>query len=206
MPITVLQHALSAELVLRLRDKDTGPQDFRALTRRLSSILASEAARHLPTRAASVETPLEPVTGTVLAGELAVVPVLRAGLGMLEAVLDLLGDATVGYVGMERDEETAVARTYYHKLPGIEGRTVILLDPMLATGGSACRAAGAIYRAGAARIILLCIVAAPEGVDRLLREHPDLQIIAAAYDRELNSKKYILPGLGDFGDRLYGTF
>jgi uracil phosphoribosyltransferase len=152
-----------------------------------------------------VETPLAPCPARALAAPVVAVPILRAGLGMLPPVLHLFPEITVGYVGLERDEQTAVARAYYQKLPPLDGRAVLLLDPMLATGGSAAQALTALEAAGAGDIRLLCVVAAPEGVNRLIHSHPHVPIYTAALDRELNPQKYIVPGLGDFGDRLYGT-
>jgi uracil phosphoribosyltransferase len=206
MPLTVLEHALAGDILTRLRDETTPPGRFRPLTRALTQILTVEATRSLPTRALTVRTPLEETPGVALEDNLVAVPILRAGLGMLDPVIELLPQASVGYVGLERDETTAIATSYYCKLPPMEGKTALLLDPMLATGGSAGFAANQLYEAGATHILLLCIVAAPEGVARLAESFPRLQIVAASLDRELNDRKYILPGLGDFGDRLYGTF
>ncbi|HZO90143.1 MAG TPA: uracil phosphoribosyltransferase [Chthonomonadaceae bacterium] len=206
MPLTVLQHALAAHILAQLRATATPPEHFRALTRALTQILVVEAARDLPTRPITVLTPLEETAACQLDTQVVLVPVLRAGLGMLEAALELLPQAVVGYVGLERDEQTAIASSYYCKLPATEGRTALLLDPMLATGGSAAWAANQLYAAGAARVKLLCVVAAPQGVARLAESFPKLEIIAASLDRDLNDRKFILPGLGDFGDRLYGTF
>ena len=206
MPLTVLEHALGGHLLAQLRDETTPPQRFRTLTRALTHILVVEATRNLPTRTQIVRTPLEDTDMQVLDTPLVAVPVLRAGLGMLDAVLELLPEAAVGYVGLERDETTAVASAYYCKLPPLQGRATLLLDPMLATGGSAASAIRQLIAGGASRLQLLCIVAAPEGVKYLEAEFPDLHIVTAALDRELNEKRYILPGLGDFGDRLFGTF
>ena len=206
MPLIVLEHALAGHLLARLRDAKTPPERFRSLTRSLTKILASEAARNLSTRLHAVQTPLEVTECPILEREIVVAPVLRAGLGMLDATLEMLPEASVGYIGLERDEETAEARTYYCKLPDLKNRDVWLLDPMLATGGSAVWAAQKLYDAGAAQVTLLCIVAAPQGVQALLERFPHLHIVAASQDRDLNDRKYILPGLGDFGDRLYGTF
>jgi uracil phosphoribosyltransferase len=206
MPLTVLDHALAAHLVTRLRDQETPPEQFRPLTRALTRILVTEATRRLPTQPVTVRTPLEETAGVTLTTEIVAVPVLRAGLGMLDAVLEMLPDASVGYVGLERDETTAIATSYYCKLPALEGKTALLLDPMLATGGSAAWAAHQLTDAGAAQVFLLCVVAAPQGVARLAESFPTLQVITASLDRDLNDRKYILPGLGDFGDRLYGTF
>lgn len=205
MPLVVLEHALAGHLLARLRDETTPPERFRSLTRSLTQILVSEAARNLPTKLLAVKTPMEETPCPVLEREIVVAPVLRAGLGMLDATLEMLPEASVGYIGLERDEATAQARTYYCKLPDLTNRVVLLLDPMLATGGSAAWAAQKLYEAGAAQIMLLCIVAAPQGIAFLAEQFPDLHIVAASQDRGLNDRKYILPGLGDFGDRLYGT-
>ncbi len=206
MALTVLEHALAEHIVTRLRDEATPPQQFRLLTRALTQILVVEATRALPTRPLSIRTPLEEMNGATLAQEIVLVPVLRAGLGMLDAALELLPEAAVGYVGLERDEQTAIASSYYCKLPKTEGRIALLLDPMLATGGSAAWAANHLYSSGAEQVTLLCVVAAPQGVARLAESFPKLNIITAALDRDLNDRKFILPGLGDFGDRLFGTF
>lgn len=206
MSLTVLSHPLAAHIVTHLRDKTTKPATFRSLTYELTVLLAIEATRNLATAAKTVETPLEPVTGSVLARQpLVVVPILRAGLGMVQPFLDLFPDVSVGYIGLERDHETALARSYYCKLPLLAGRHVFLVDPMLATGGSAVKALDVLKQNGATGIVLLSVVSAPEGVAAVERAHPDVPILTAALDRELNARKYIMPGLGDFGDRLYGT-
>ena len=206
MPLTVLDHSLAGILLSRLRAADTPPERFRPLTRALTHILLVEATRALPTETVTVETPLEAASGTVLRHGIVAVPILRAGLGMLDAVLEQLPEATVGYFGLERDEVTAVASSYYAKLPMVDGKTVLLLDPMLATGGSAAWAVEQLTAAGAALVVLLCVVAAPEGAGLLQTRFPHLHIVTAALDRELDARRYIRPGLGDFGDRLYGTF
>jgi uracil phosphoribosyltransferase len=206
MPLTVLKHPLAAHVVTHLRDRTTKPATFRSLTYELTMLLAIDATRNLSVTQKAIETPLEPVTGSVLAHQpLVVVPILRAGLGMMQPFLDLFPDVSVGYIGLERDHETALARSYYCKLPLLSGRHVFLVDPMLATGGSAVKAIDVLKQNGAAEISLLSIVSAPEGVAAVERAHPEVPIWTAALDRELNSRKYILPGLGDFGDRLYGT-
>lgn len=205
MPVIEVKHPLIEDVLSLLRDIRTPHEDFRRLTRKLSTLLAAEASRDLPLRRVEIETPLERATGGRLDAEIVLVPVLRAGMGMLDALLELFPGASVGYVGLERDEETAVARRYYLKLPDLPDRHVFLLDPMLATGGSALAAIEALKEQGARRIRLLCIVAAPEGVALLEKHCPEVSIYAAAIDRELNERKYILPGLGDFGDRLFGT-
>lgn len=205
MPLTVLDHPVVHQWMTRLRDRNTEPAQFRVLCKRLTGFLVIEATRDLPTTTCVVETPLEVFSGRQLAAELVVVPILRAGLGMLEAVTEMFPRITVGYVGLERDHTTAVARTYYCKLPPVRNRTVLLVDPMLATGGSAEAAIEMLQAEGAEDVRLLAMVAAPEGVKRLQARFPTLPIFTAALDRELNAQKYILPGLGDFGDRLYGT-
>jgi len=189
-----------------LRDAETPPERFRDLCYALTTLLAIEATRELPTRSTNVQTPLERTEQRVLARGLAAVPVLRAGLGMLEPIVGLFRDVKVGYIGLERDHATAVAHSYYCKLPDLSDRFVLCIDPMLATGGSASQAISLIKAHGGEVVKMVCVVAAPQGVDRLGRDHPDVDIVTAALDRDLNGLKYILPGLGDFGDRLYGTF
>jgi len=201
----VLDHPLGAHILTRLRDRATPPAAFRILAYQVSLLLALEATRDLTTRDQVVETPLEKIVGRVLAKPLAVVPILRAGLGMVQPFTELFPDVSVGYVGLERDHVTAVARSYYQKLPPLAGKRVIVVDPMLATGGSAVQALDVLRAEGATELFLVCIVSAPEGVRAVEAAHPSVPIFTAALDRELNAKKYILPGLGDFGDRLYGT-
>ena len=206
MNITTLDHPLAKHFLTHLRDETTRPANFRLLCKRLTVLLALEATRDLTLRPRAIRTPLEPLDSPVLDDPLVAVPILRAGLGMLDPIVEFFPDVSVGYVGLERDHETAVASAYYAKLPPqMNGRTTLVLDPMLATGGSAAQAIDTLKAAGAGRILMLCLVAAPEGVARLNRDHPDVQIWTAGLDRELNELKYILPGLGDFGDRLYGT-
>lgn len=169
-------------------------------------MLATEALRDVPSGPSTVETPLGPAAGRRVGADVVLVPVLRAGLGMLDAVLSIVPSARVGHVGMQRDETTAVASTYYSRFPaGLEQSYVLLLDPMLATGGSAAAAIALIKRAGARTIRMIAIVSAPDGVALLEREHPDVTIYTPIVDRALNAHKFIVPGLGDFGDRLYGT-
>ncbi len=205
LQIDVVSHPLARHLVTHLRDASTKPALFRTIANHLTTVLALEATRDLPVRSEEVATPLEVVQGDVLATGLVVVPILRAGLGMLPAIVELFPDVSVGYIGLARDETTAVASPYYQKLPRIRDRVVLVVDPMLATGGSACQALDAVKEAGAKDIRLVCVVAAPEGVALVNAQHPDVRIVAGALDRALNAQKYILPGLGDFGDRLYGT-
>jgi len=206
MPLHILDHPLAAHIITHLRDKTTKPATFRTLTYQLSLLLAIEATGDIETETKAIETPLEPVSGRVLAHQpLVVVPILRAGLGMTQPFLDIFPDVSVGYVGLERDHATAIARSYYCKLPPLAGRHVFIVDPMLATGGSASNALSVVKQHGAVNPTLVCIVSAPEGVAEVEKHHPGTMIHTAALDRTLNAKKYILPGLGDFGDRLYGT-
>jgi uracil phosphoribosyltransferase len=205
MPATVVDHPLAEHLLAQLREEDTPPPVFRTLAKRLALALALEAIRDLQTTEIEVRTPLETTTGRVL-GDLVAVPILRAGLGMLEAVTELFPEVAVGYIGLERDEASLRPQSYYRKLPPVDGRDVLLLDPMLATGGSGSAGASAVKDAGRpASIRFVCVVAAPEGLKRMDAEHPDVPIFTAAVDRQLNDQGYILPGLGDFGDRLFGT-
>lgn len=206
MPVHLLSHPLASHVLTHLRDKTTKPATFRTLSHQLSLLLAIDATRDIETEAKAIETPLEPLTGRVLARQpLVVVPILRAGLGMVQPFTDLFPDVSVGYIGLERDHETAKARSYYCKLPPLAGRHVFLVDPMLATGGSALQAISVVKQHGPADVRLVCIVSSPEGVAEVEKHHPGTAIHTAALDRGLNAKKYILPGLGDFGDRLYGT-
>jgi len=201
-----VRHPLVEDVLAALRDAQTSAAEFRRLAHRVSLLLVAEATRDLPTADVDVETPLEVTKARRLARRVVAVPVLRAGLGMLDAFLELVPSAQVGYVGLERDERTAVARRYYEKLPKrLEDAVVYLLDPMLATGGSAAHAIDGLNGHGARTVRLLSIVAAPEGVAHLEKTVPGAEVYTAALDRELNDQKYILPGLGDFGDRLFGT-
>lgn len=205
MPLHVLQHPLGGHLLTHLRDVTTKPHTFRTLAYQISLLLALESTRQLPTREQVVQTPLEPHAGRVLGQPLAVVPILRAGLGMVQPFTDLFPDVSVGYIGLERDHETAMARSYYCKLPPLAAKHVLVVDPMLATGGSAVQALNVLRSHGAVDLSLVCIVSAPEGVRAVEAAHPEVPIYTGVLDRELNERKYILPGLGDFGDRLYGT-
>ena len=201
-----MHHPIAQDALFALRDKRTRPSHFRRLTHRLSLVLAIEATRNLATVTTPVETPLETTQGGTIAADVVVVPVLRAGLGMVEAVLELLPHARVGHIGLQRDERTAVASQYYSKLPpDLSASTALIVDPMLATGGSALAAIRMLDQAGARDVRLVCIVAAPEGIAAVEAAHPDVPIYTPAIDRELNASKFILPGLGDFGDRLYAT-
>lgn len=201
----VSSHPLVADVVANLRDRDTEPEEFRALARKVISLLLYEATADLATVPRTVETPLESAPALRVAHDVVAVPVLRAGLGLLAPVLELLPRVSVGYIGLERDEETALARIYYQKLPPLEGKVPLLLDPMLATGGSGARALDLIKEAGGRDPRMICVVAAPEGVRVIEERHPEVRIFTAALDRGLNERAFIVPGLGDFGDRLFGT-
>jgi uracil phosphoribosyltransferase len=202
--VTVVDHALAGHLLAQLRSQETAPPVFRTLAKRLALTLALEAIRDLPTTEITVRTPLEETTGQVL-DDLVAVPILRAGLGMLEAVTELFPEVAVGYIGLERDEASLEPQSYYRKLPPVDGRHVLVLDPMLATGGSGSAATSAVKEGGPASIRFVCVVAAPEGIRKMEADHPDVPIFTAAIDRQLNERGYIVPGLGDFGDRLFGT-
>jgi uracil phosphoribosyltransferase len=206
VPLRLIDHPLAQDALTELRDVRTTPLAFRRAASRISMVLATEALRDAPSAAGSVQTPLGNAAGRVLTGDIVVVPVLRAGLGMLDAVLELVPRARVGHIGLQRDEATAVAWQYYSRLPSkMAGSYALLLDPMLATGGSAAAGVTLIKAAGARSIRMACIVAAPEGLALLERQHPDVVVYTPVVDRELNAHKFIVPGLGDFGDRLYGT-
>ena len=205
--LTVLDHPLIQHKLTLLRDKATSTRDFKQLTAEIAMLMAYEVTKHLPTDPVEIETPLERMTGRLVSDKkLTLVPILRAGLGMVDGVSQLLPTARVGHIGLSRDEASLEPMRYYAKLPGEEKeRDYFILDPMLATGGSATAAVTTLKTAGARRIRFLCIVAAPEGARRMLEGHPDVPVYAAALDRQLNEQGYILPGLGDAGDRLFGT-
>jgi len=207
MALTVVDHPLVRHKLSILRNRDTDTKTFRQLVGELAALLTYEATRTLELEPIEVETPLETSAQARVSGKkLAVVPIFRAGLGMLDAVVDLIPVARVGFVGLYRDEETLEPVEYYSKLPpDLAERDVLVLDPMLATGGSLSATCAIVKRAGARRITAVSLVAAPEGVARLDADHPDVDIVTAALDRELNEVGYILPGLGDAGDRLFGT-
>lgn len=204
--LTVIDHPLVRRDISILRDRTTSSEDFRIVLRRLASLMVYRVTEDLHLSTRQIETPLEKTEGSIIADKVILVPVLRAGLGMLEAYLSFIPNAKVGHIGMYRDEATLKPVDYYAKFPpDSSGSVVILIDPMLATGGSAAAAIGYLKARGAANIRLNCIVAAPEGVKLLEKEHPDVRIYAAVLDRELNKDGYILPGLGDAGDRIFGT-
>jgi uracil phosphoribosyltransferase len=205
--LVVTRHPLVQHKLSILRDRSTPTKLFKELVEEIAMLMAYEATSDLPLEPVTVDTPLEPMKGWRVSGKkLTLVPILRAGLGMVEGVLRLVPSARVGHIGLYRDHDTLEPVDYYFKVPGdARERHFFLLDPMLATGGSAVAAVSSLKRAGATRIRLLCIVASPAGVQRMLAAHPDVPIYTAALDRELNAQGYILPGLGDAGDRLFGT-
>ncbi len=205
MPLKVSNHPLVADSLRGLRERSTPPEEFRVLARKLITLLLYEATADLEVRHGTVQTPLAEAAAISVEREVVAIPVLRAGLGLLGPVLELLPRVSVGYIGLERDEETAVARIYYNKLPHLVGKVPLLLDPMLATGGSAAQALDLIKEAGGRNPRMICVVAAPEGVKVLEERHPEVMVYTAALDERLNDKAYIVPGLGDFGDRLFGT-
>ena len=205
--LAVVRHPLVQHKLALLRDRRTPTKIFKELVDEIAMLMAYEATADLALTDAAVETPLEPMTGRQVSGKkLTLVPILRAGLGMVEGILRLVPSARVGHIGLYRDHDTLEPVDYYFKVPGDAAeRDFFVLDPMLATGGSAASAVTSLKRAGASRIKFLCLVAAPEGVRRLSAAHPEVTIYTAALDRELNAQGYILPGLGDAGDRLFGT-
>ena len=205
MEPTIIQNPLADDCLRILRDKRTPPSIFRAVGRRLSLLLAAESGKLLRTRSEEVETPLESASCRKFAQGIVLVPILRAGLGMVEAFLELFPDAEIGHVGLERNEETAEAGSYYCKLPELGGKQVFLLDPMLATGGSLAMATDVVKARGGEHLAAVAIIAAPEGVEKMRTAHLDVSLILGALDRELDERKFIRPGLGDYGDRLMGT-
>ena len=205
--LTVVSHPLVQHKLSYLRDKETPTVHFRKLANEVTLLLTYEATKDFPTEPVEIETPLEGMVAERISGKkVAVCPVLRAGVGMLDGVLSLVSSARVGFLGMYRDEETLQPVEYYVKLPGdLDQRDAIVLDPMLATGNSSVAAIETVKKAGARSVMLVCLVAAPEGIDHVHADHPDVHIVTAAVDRGLNEKGFIVPGLGDAGDRLYGT-
>ena len=205
--VMIMDHPLIQHKLTLLRDKHTGTLEFRALVSEIATLICYEATRDLPLKEVETETPLVKATTKVIAGrKLAIVPILRAGLGMVDGMMKLVPAAKVGHIGLYRDHKTLQPVEYYSKLPSdIPERDVIVLDPMLATGGSAVDAISIIKRSNPKSIKFLCIIAAPEGVKALTEAHPDVQVYCAAVDERLNENGYILPGLGDAGDRIFGT-
>lgn len=204
MNLTVIDHPLSRHYLTVLRDRTTGHEEFRAAARRLAYTLIMEATERTPLLEKDIETPLEPTRGYEMT-DVTAIAVLRAGLGLLDAVVDLLPEVTMGFAGVQRDEQTAEPIEYYFKSSDLSGRHVLVLEPMVATGGSLSWAVQKAKDNGADHITCLCVVAAPEGVKRMYQDHPDVRIVAAALDRDLDETFYIRPGLGDMGDRLFGT-
>jgi uracil phosphoribosyltransferase len=205
--VTEVMHPLARHKLGLLRERETSTADFRRLVDELTLLLTYEATKDFPTELVEIETPLERTTVERISGKkVAVCPVLRAGVGMLEGVLSLIAGARVGFIGLYRDEETLQPVEYFVKLPNdIAERDVIVLDPMLATGNSTAAAVETVKAAGATSIVVIAIIAAPEGIDRVLADHPDVRIVVSAIDRGLNERGFIVPGLGDAGDRLYAT-
>lgn len=204
--VVVFHHPLIAHKLASIRDRHTGHRSFRAALSQIAGLMVYEVTRELPTREQRIETPVTETTCRVLAGAITIVPVLRAGLGMIDGMLEVMPEARVGHLGLARDEVTLEAHAYLNKLPrDLDAGPVILVDPMLATGGSASAALTMLRQAGATDIRMICLVAAPEGVARMRRDHPDVKIYAAALDDHLDERGYIVPGLGDAGDRMYGT-
>ena len=206
-PVTVVDHPLVQHKLTLMRDLDTSTAKFRRLLREITQLLAYEITREMPMTSKKIETPMEEMDAPVLAGKkLALVSILRAGNGMLDGVLELIPSARVGFVGLYRDEETLKPVQYYFKVPeNLEDRLVIAVDPMLATGNSSAAAVDLLKESGATNIRFLCLLAAPEGIERMREAHPDVPIVTACIDRQLNEKGYIMPGLGDAGDRMFGT-
>lgn len=207
VPFHLIEHPLAQDALLELRDQATEPPEFRRAAHRISLFLAAEALRDIPCVTTSVTTPLgSEARGKRVGGDIVVMPVLRAGMSMLDAVLELVPSARVGHVGLQRNEKTAIASTYYSKLPhNLKDSYIVVIDPMLASGGSAVAAIDLIKAAGGRSIRLISIVAAPEGIKAIEERHPEVSVYAPVVDSHLNPQKYIVPGLGDFGDRLYGT-
>lgn len=205
--VTIMDHPLIQHKISRLRDKTTGTNEFRTLVSEIAMLMGFEALRDLPTELVEIETPIETTMQPMIAGKkMAIVPILRAGLGMVDGVLNLVPSAKIGHIGLYRDPETHEPHEYYCKLPEpIDQRTILVVDPMLATGGSGADAITMIKQHGGKNIKFMCIIAAPEGLERLHKEHPDVQIYVGALDRQLNENAYICPGLGDAGDRIFGT-
>lgn len=205
--VYVFDHPLIQHKTAMIRKTDTTVKDFRELVKEISMLMGYEATRHLPLKEVEITTPMQDAKVNMLAGEdIAIVPILRAGLGMVDGMLALVPNAKVGHIGLYRDHETHEPVEYYCKLPAdIEEREIFVVDPMLATGGSAAAAIDFIKARGGKKIVFMCLIAAPEGIEVLQKAHPDVDIFIAAKDECLNENKYILPGLGDAGDRLYGT-
>lgn len=205
VPVTQVDHPLAQHYLTTLRDRTTATPLFRETARRLAYLLVAEATSDLPRAQKEIETPLEPTTGAVLGKPIVVVAVFRAGLGLIDAATDLIPNARIGYAGVQRNEETAEPMEYYTKFPTMTDARVLILEPMLATGGSLAWACDQVKQHGASDITAVCVVSAPEGIAFMEKRHPDVRIVTTAIDRDLNENFYIRPGLGDMGDRLFGT-
>ena len=203
---TIIDHPLIRHKLSKVRDKNTNTKDFRELISEIGGLMAYEITRNLETVPKMIETPIATAQVEVLAKDIVIVPILRAGLGMVDGITNLIPNAKVGHIGLYRDEETLEPHTYYAKFPKeLSKATVLLVDPMLATGGSAVAALDMLKKRGVKNIHFMCIIAAPEGVKRLTEAHPDVDVYIGALDDHLNEHKYIVPGLGDAGDRIFGT-
>ena len=206
MSVHIIDHPLVQHKLSLMRDKQTSTNKFRQLLQEISMLMGYEVTRDFPLMYEEIETPLQPMSAPKIAGKKVVIaPILRAGLGMVDGLLNLIPSARVGHIGMYRDEETCKPVFYYYKMPAHKDRLVIVTDPMLATGGSACDAIERLKRDGFTHIRLMCLVASPQGVKAVRDNHPDVDIYLASLDEGLNEKNYILPGLGDAGDRIFGT-
>lgn len=205
MEVNILNHSLAQHYLTILRDQNTKPDEFRNAANKISTLLISEATRDLATIERDIQTPLTSYVGTEVRKESVAVPVLRAGLGLLEGVEKMLPSLSVGYIGVQRNEETSNPEDYFCKLPELRNKSIYILEPMLATGGSLSFAISKVKEAGATDISSICVVAAPEGIDRIEKEHPDVKLYTASLDNGLDDNWYIVPGLGDMGDRLFGT-
>jgi uracil phosphoribosyltransferase len=206
MMVNLLKHPLLTHKLTILRRKETATKEFRETLKEISGLMAYEITRDLPVKETTVETPLGPCSTQELAVDVVLVPVLRAGLGMVDGISGLISNARIGHIGIYRDHDTLKPTTYYSKFPeNLSGSIVMVLDPMLATGGSSSDAIKVLKEHGAKSIKLVCIVGAPEGIDRITKDHPDVQIYISGLDEKLNENGYIVPGLGDAGDRLFGT-
>jgi uracil phosphoribosyltransferase len=204
--LRLFEHPLIQEKLTRARDRRTSTREFRRLLNEIAGLMTFEVSRHFPTKTIEIDTPLERTSGQVIAQPITLVPILRAGVGMTDGILALVPEARVGHMGLYRDEQSLLPISYYAKFPpDISSGPVLLIDPMLATGGSACHAIAELKLRGCKDIKMICLVCAPEGVERVLDTHPDVIIYAGALDRCLNERGYILPGLGDAGDRIFGT-
>ena len=207
MPVITVNHPVITHKMAILRDMTTSTKKFRELTSEITLLLTYEATRLMPTEEVTIQTPMQSmVTHRLLNDGVVITPILRAGLGMVEGMLSIFPAARMAHIGLKRDEETALPMTYYYNMPpSLEHSTVLVVDPMLATAGSLCAALDLVKKSGPAEIIALCLIAAPEGAARVERDHPDVPVYVAAMDECLNEKSYILPGLGDAGDRMFGT-